>query len=120
MMDTADDEAVFADAAKQMGNVIAQLITDSFGDLNYDRATENMGVFREYMVNFEEPKLYNDFVRHFKNRLLSGEYGDRRNVFWFNHVRKAKLGLIDNTLSDVSKVTPEEAAEVMYRTGRRK
>jgi ATP-dependent DNA helicase 2 subunit 2 len=112
MMDTSDDESVFPEAAKQMGEIIRQLISDGFGDLNYDRATENLGVFREYMINFEEPKLYNDFLRDFKKRLFSGELGGDRREFWFTRVKKARLGLIDHTLSDVSEVTPEEASEV--------
>ncbi|KAI4591622.1 ATP-dependent DNA helicase II subunit 2 [Pestalotiopsis sp. 9143b] len=111
MMDTSEDESVFSEAAKQIGEVIRELVTESFGDLNFDRATENLGVFRQYMVNFEEPQLYNDFLKDFKKRLFSGTLGGDRREFWFTNVRKPKLGLIDSVESDVSKITPEEASE---------
>lgn len=112
MMDTSEDESVFSEAAKQIGEVICELVTESFGDLNFDRATENLGVFRQYMVNFEEPQLYNDFLKDFKKRLFSGTLGGDRREFWFTNVRRPRLGLIDSAESDISKITPEEASEV--------
>lgn len=116
-MDTSEEESVFADAAKQIGEVIRQLATNSFGDMNNDRVIENMGVFREYMINYEEPKLYNDFVVDFKKRLLSGEMNGDRSNLW-NQIRRAKFGPIDNTLSEESKITPEEAAKVSPSTAK--
>lgn len=113
MMDTSEDESIFSEAANQIGEVIRELVTESFGDLNFDRATENLGVFREYMVNFEEPQLYNDFLKDFKKRLFSGTLGGDRREFWFTNVRRPRLGLIDSAESDVSKVTPEEASEFL-------
>ncbi|KAI0168260.1 SPOC like C-terminal domain-containing protein [Pestalotiopsis sp. NC0098] len=113
MMDTSEDESIFSEAANQIGEVIRELVTESFGDLNFDRATENLGVFRQYMVNFEEPQLYNDFLKDFKKRLFSGTLGGDRREFWFTNVRRPRLGLIDSAESDVSKVTPEEASEFL-------
>ncbi|KAK9795785.1 hypothetical protein SCARD494_04756 [Seiridium cardinale] len=113
LMDTSEEETVFIEAAKQMGGVIRQIITDSFGDRNFDRAVENMGVFRDYMINYEEPKLYNDFIVDFKKRLLSGSLGGERREFWFQGVKKHKLGLVDKTASEESKITPEEATEFL-------
>ena len=111
MVDNASEDADFEDAAKQMGEIIRQIVTDSFGDANYNRAIEDMRVFREKMTNLEEPELYNSFVKEFKTRLLSGELGgDRRELWW--QLKGAKLGLIDREAVDVSKITPEEAAEV--------
>lgn len=109
---TADDDAIVVEAGKQMGAVISDLVSESFGDLNFDQATENLKVFREEMINIEFPKIYDDFLRDFKKRLFTGALGGDRREFWFNNVRKPKLGLIDTTDSDVSRVTPEEAAEV--------
>jgi ATP-dependent DNA helicase 2 subunit 2 len=115
VMETATEESTFSDAAKQMGDVVRQLVTDSFGDHNFHRAIENMGVFRENMINYEEPALYNSFMKDFKKRLLSGELGGDRREFWWQ-AKGAKLGLIDSsTLPDVSEVTPEEAAEVSFQ-----
>jgi ATP-dependent DNA helicase 2 subunit 2 len=111
MVDNASDDADFEDAAKQMGQIVRQVVTDSFGDSNYNRAIEDMRVFREKMTNLEEPELYNSFIMDLKTRLLSGELGgDRRELWW--QMKGARLGLIDREAVDVSKVTPEEAAEV--------
>ncbi|KAI1500683.1 putative Ku family DNA helicase [Biscogniauxia marginata] len=113
MVDYAEDDSVFEDAAKQMGNIIRSLITNSLGDSGYDRAIENLGEFRQAMINNEVSHLYNSFIRDLKKRLLSGELGgDRRELWW--QIKGAKLGLIDNhpvTGVESSKVTPEEAAE---------
>ncbi|KAI0128857.1 Ku70/Ku80 N-terminal alpha/beta domain-containing protein [Xylariales sp. AK1849] len=110
MIESAEDESIFGEAAKQMGQIIRQLITDSFGDKNFDRAVENLGVLREQMINIEEPGHYNSFIKDLKKKLLSGELGgDRRELWW--QVKGARLGLIDDKASEVSKVTPEEAAE---------
>ncbi|KAH8673632.1 SPOC like C-terminal domain-containing protein [Xylariales sp. PMI_506] len=110
MVDTADDTVVFEEAAKQMGQIVRQLVNDSFGNSNFDRVIENLGAFREKMINIEEPALYNNFIKDFKKRLLSGELGgDRRELWW--QVKGAKLGLIDDKQSEVSKVSSEEAME---------
>ncbi|KAH6654350.1 SPOC like C-terminal domain-containing protein [Truncatella angustata] len=113
MMDASEEESVFADAAKQMGDVIRQLLTNNMGGVNDDRAIENLGVFREYMINFEEPKLYNDFLKGFKSQLLSGALGKESGGGreFFRKMRFSKLGLIDDVISDVSKVTSEDAAK---------
>ncbi|KAI1074338.1 ATP-dependent DNA helicase II subunit 2 [Whalleya microplaca] len=114
MVEYADEDPEIEDAAKQMGTIIRSLITDSFGDSKYDRAVENLSVLRETMVKWEMPELYNSFMRDFKKRLLSGELGgDRRDMWW--RIRRDKLGLIDNVLSEPSKVTPEEAAQFYKR-----
>ena len=44
---------------------------------------------------------------------LSGELGgDRRELWWQMKGAKASLGLIDQSVSEPSNITPEEAAEV--------
>ncbi|ETS79814.1 ATP-dependent DNA helicase II subunit 2 [Pestalotiopsis fici W106-1] len=116
LMESSDNDDVLQEAPKQMGAVIRDLVSESFGDLNFDRATENLGVLREYMILFEEPQRYNDFLKDFKKRLFTGALGGDRREFWFNNVRKPKLGLIDTTESEFSKVTTEEAAEASTRT----
>ncbi|RYO82584.1 hypothetical protein DL766_000202 [Monosporascus sp. MC13-8B] len=98
------------DAVKQMGGIIQSLITDSLGDVAYDRVIEHIGVVRREMIVMEEPDFYNSFMRDLKKRLLQGELGgDRRELWWL--IKGAKLGLIDSLVSESSKVTPEEAAE---------
>lgn len=111
-LDTAPDEAQIETAATQMGEVIRDLISESFGDSLYARAAEAIGVLRTEMINFEEPGMYNDFIRDLKTKLLAGELGgDRREMWW--KIRTGKLGLIEAGQSEVSEVTSEEAKEFL-------
>jgi ATP-dependent DNA helicase 2 subunit 2 len=114
ILDSSDDLAVVEDASKQMGSIIRSLVTDSFGDSKYAQAMECLGVMREELINMEEPKLYDAFVTDLKKKLLSGALGGDRRDFWFK-IRFAKLGLIDQSQSEVSTVTVEEAQEVSGR-----
>ncbi|OTB17870.1 hypothetical protein K445DRAFT_315609 [Daldinia sp. EC12] len=112
MVEYANDEPEIESAAKQMGTIIRSVITNSLGDSGYDRAIENLGVFRDTMVKWEMPALYNSFLKDLKNRLLSGELGgDRRELWWQMKGAKASLGLVDQSVSEPSNITPEEAAE---------
>ena len=107
---TVDVEAV-AGVVKQMSAIIEDQIRHSFGDANYDRVVEQLGVMRDELVAYEEPKLYNDFSRQLKEKILKEELGgDRRELWWL--IRRSKLGLIDKHMSDQSDVSEEEAKEV--------
>jgi ATP-dependent DNA helicase 2 subunit 2 len=104
------DDAMIERAVTQMGTVIEQLIRASVGNSGYERALEAMRVFREEMVEVEQPGLYNDWLRGFKTKVLGGELGgDRKEAWW--RVRREKLGLIGNELAEGSEVSPEEGAE---------
>ncbi|KXH66017.1 Ku70/Ku80 N-terminal alpha/beta domain-containing protein [Colletotrichum salicis] len=108
----AEDESEIRDAAKQMAAVVAQLVTDSFGDSQYARASENLSVLRRGLVELEEPGVYNDLIKDLKKKMLSGELGgDRREMWW--RVRTSRLGLIDQGTSEVSNVKSEEADEFL-------
>ena len=111
VLDSADQMRQIEDAAKQMGGIIRDLISSDFGGSKDDRVLEHLGAMREGLTNLEEPDLYNTFIKDLKNQMLSGALeGDRREMWW--KIRKAKLGLIDNKMLDVSEVTEEEAKEV--------
>ncbi|KAH6687152.1 SPOC like C-terminal domain-containing protein [Plectosphaerella plurivora] len=98
--------------AKQMGEVIHDLVTESFGDTAYERALENLKSMRTNLVAYEVPQLYNDFLRDFKKRLLAGELGgDRREMWW--RIRTARQGLVDKTQSDLSEISPEMAEDFL-------
>ncbi|KAI0202225.1 Ku70/Ku80 N-terminal alpha/beta domain-containing protein [Astrocystis sublimbata] len=113
-VEASDDEAEIEDAMKQMGAIICGIVTTSFGDQDYARALEHIGVMREMAIAYEYPRLYNSFATDFKIRLLSGEFnGDRREFWW--KVKASRLGLIDSTGSEHSNVTAEEAAEFLKR-----
>jgi ATP-dependent DNA helicase 2 subunit 2 len=108
---TADNIGVWHDAAKQMGAIIRQLIKESTGDSQFDRAMENMRVMRYELIECEEPEAYNSFIRDLKKDLFNGSLGERRNILWFT-MRSAKLGLIDNEEAPRSEVSVAEATEV--------
>ncbi|KOS48871.1 hypothetical protein ACN38_g83 [Penicillium nordicum] len=100
------------DAVQQMAKIIEIQITHSLGHSNYDRVIEGLGTMREELVDYEEPVVYNDFVRQLKGKMLREELGgDRRELWWF--VRKGKLGLIGKSEVDSSAVEEEEAQEFL-------
>ncbi|KLJ05752.1 ATP-dependent DNA helicase II subunit 2 [Blastomyces silverae] len=110
LVSSQDLDAV-KDAVKQMSAIIESQIRHSLGDANYDRAVEGLGTMKEELVAFEEPALYNDFIRGLKAKLLANDLGgDRREMWWY--IRKNRLGLIDKKLSELSDVTEEEARAV--------
>ena len=103
-----------SDAAKQISEIILSLITKSVGDSGYAQAMENMRVMREELIEFEEPEIYNDFMRDLKQRVVKDELGGDRREFWFDATRSNKLGLIDSSTTEFSDVTEKEAKEVSY------
>ncbi|OBR14163.1 ATP-dependent DNA helicase II subunit 2 [Colletotrichum higginsianum IMI 349063] len=108
----ADEVETIVDAATQMGDIVARLVADSFGDANYARALENLTVLRGGLVDLDEPAVYNDIVRGLKGKILSGELGgDRREMWW--KIRMSRLGLVDQATSEVSDVTSEQADEFL-------
>lgn len=111
LSNTTDDNAVI-DAANQMAEIVRRLVTESIGDLKYARATENLKVLREQIIEFEMPEVYNDFMRDFKKRLVAEQLGGNRKEFWFDKVKKARLGLIDSATLEISDVSEEDAREV--------
>lgn len=110
-VNTADSIEGMRDAAQQLGAVVETRIRDSFGDIAYARALEEIGVMREEMIDLEEPDIYNDFARALKRKLLAEELGGNRKDFWWEF-RKSRLGLIDKQTSEASKATEEDAKAV--------
>lgn len=109
MLKRAKDEPTIAEAAKQMSNIICEMVKDSTGDSWYEQAISNLRVFRHEMIEYEVPELYNDFILELKNKLNKGQLGDRRD-FWLSW-KGTKLGLIDAEDLDDSEVTEDEAAQ---------
>ncbi|EHK96413.1 putative ATP-dependent DNA helicase II subunit 2 [Glarea lozoyensis 74030] len=107
-------EAEILSTTKQMGAIIRKLVKESVGEASYARALENLRVMREEMVDLDMPEIYNDFVKALKKALLGGELdsnnGGEGKVFWVD-VKRGKLGLIDQSTTDGSNVTAEEASE---------
>ncbi|EAW11519.1 ATP-dependent DNA helicase 2 subunit KU80 [Aspergillus clavatus NRRL 1] len=106
----AENIETITEAVKQMNTIIEDQVQNSLGDANYDRVNEALGVMRGELIAFEEPALYNDFLRQLKDKLLKEELGgDRRELWWL--LRRSKLGLIHHRESDQSDVTEEQAKE---------
>ena len=109
---TAEDDATVETATKQMGAIVRKLIQDSFADLFYGRAAENLRVMREELVNLELPALYNKFLTGLKKSILSGELNGDRREMWFKHIIGGRLSLVTQEESEVSEVTADEAKAV--------
>ena len=108
----AENIEIIKDAVKQMSTIIEDQIRHSLGDANYHRVTEGLGVMREELIDYEEPALYNDFLKQLKEKLLKEELGgDRRELWWL--LRRSKLGLIEQRESEHSEVREEEAKAFM-------
>lgn len=107
-LDAADSVEGIRDVAKQLSSIIETQIKDSFGDIAYPRALEELGVMKHEMIDMEEPGAYNNFIRELKRKLLAEELGgDRREMWW--EIKKNKLGLIEKKASEQSNVDEEEA-----------
>jgi ATP-dependent DNA helicase 2 subunit 2 len=111
LIETADSIEALKSGVDQLGSIIEGYIRTSTGDVNYERATEAIGVMRGEMVEMEEPEMYNDFIKRLKKGLLANEYGTGRKDMWWK-IRRNKLGLIDKKTSDISEVTEAEVEEV--------
>jgi ATP-dependent DNA helicase 2 subunit 2 len=111
ILSTTEDLAQIRDAVKQMSVIVQSYIRHSVGTSAYYRAVEAIRVMKEEMVDFELPDVFNDFIRDLKKKILGDELGENRGEMWYN-IRVNKLGLIDNKLSELSNVTPEEAKTV--------
>lgn len=107
-LDAAESVDALRDAVKQLSAIIETQITDSFGDVAYGKALEELGTMRSEMIDMEEPEAYNDFVRTLKRKLLGEELGGDRRDMWLE-MRKNKLGLIEKKVSDKSGVDEDEA-----------
>ncbi|KAI9736792.1 MAG: ATP-dependent DNA helicase II subunit 2 [Cirrosporium novae-zelandiae] len=107
-----DDLSIVREASKNFQHIIEDQVSNSFGDANYARAIEEMGVLRDELTQYEEPETWNGWIRQFKQKLLKGDFGgDRRELWW--EIRKARLGLIDKKALEISEVVEEEATEFL-------
>ena len=114
MLAAADELSTIEHAAKQMGMVIRSIISDSFADIKYDRAAENLRVMREELINMEEPGLYNSFLRDLKKKLHAGDLNGDRREMWREKIIPGRLNLITERESEASDVTEEDAKNVSY------
>lgn len=97
--------------AKQMSEVVENQIRHSLGNSNYDRVMEMLQVMQSELNDYEAPTLFNNLLRRLKDELLTEKLGGNREELWYR-LRKDRLGLIDQSMSDFSNVTEEEAKKV--------
>ena len=117
VLNNAEDIRTIEDAVKQMKSIVENQIRHSFGDANYDHVIEMLGVMRDELIGYEEPELFNDFLRQVKEKLSKDELGgERRELWWL--IRRQRLSLIHNNMSDQSEVTEEQAKEVRDLDGK--
>lgn len=102
------------DVCKQFQRIIYDTITKSMGNGAYPRALELIGALRETLVDFEDPDLYNDMLKELKRMILDGHLGGERGEMWYN-VRKTKIGAISKAELEASKMSEEEAKELMLQ-----
>ena len=107
-LDNAESEDSVRDAVKQLSDIVEAQIRDSFGDIAYGKAVEELSTMRSEMIEMEEPAAYNEFIRSLKGKLLGEELGGDRREMWFE-IRKNKLGLIEKKSSEQSSVDEDEA-----------
>jgi ATP-dependent DNA helicase 2 subunit 2 len=94
-----------------MGAIIENQILNSLGEANYDRVVKELYAMKDELIAYEEPSLYNDFLRRLKKTILQNELtGDRRELWWL--IRRSNVGLIEKSMLELSNVTEQEAREV--------
>ncbi|KAK3723454.1 ATP-dependent DNA helicase yku80 [Vermiconidia calcicola] len=107
----ADIEAI-QDACKQLKNITFDWIRHSVGDSGYGKAVEAIRVMREELVDFEEPGIFNDFLKELKGKILKEELSGDRKDMWLQ-LRRSKVTLIHNKEVDESQFTEDEAKAFM-------
>ncbi|KAK3087491.1 hypothetical protein FSP39_006603, partial [Pinctada imbricata] len=94
----------FSEACKQMEKRVEQLVLDSFGAQFYAKAMDCLKALREQAIKKSEPKIYNTFIKTFKDTLIS----KGRRSFW-EQIVDEKQSLISKLESEDSDVGKEEA-----------
>jgi ATP-dependent DNA helicase 2 subunit 2 len=114
-LNRATSDAEIQSAAKQLGDIIRKLVKESVGDASYARALENLRVMREEMMEIAMPEIFNEYIKSLKPQLMHGELdsnaGGSGREFWV-HIKRSRLGLIDEVASDASTISTEEATAV--------
>ena len=113
IFDSPDEMDKIKSAVKQMSVIIEEWIRSSFGDKNYDRALEALGVMKGELYELEMSQLYNDVLRQLKKKVSAEELGGNRKDFWY----KLRIAIRDTDQEDRSlgliyKSEHQESADV--------
>ncbi|KAA8568722.1 hypothetical protein EYC84_007721 [Monilinia fructicola] len=93
---------------REMGDTVRALLKRSTGNSTWAQAGEYLRTMRTELINLVEPDVYNNFIEKFKKQLQNEDF-DR--TFWFEVVRKNKLGLIHEGEAENTKKTEEDARQ---------
>lgn len=94
---------------REMGDAIRALLKRSTGNSAWAQAGEYLRTMRTQLIELIEPNIYNNFIEKFKKQLQNGDFDK---MFWFEVVRKNKLGLVWGDECENSEKTEEEARQV--------
>lgn len=108
-LDNAASPSAIKQLAHQFATIIEHRIRDSFSDVQYPRAIEELSVLRTEMMEMEEPDVWNGIVRDLKGKILEGQLGGERREMWVAMVKSRGLGLLEKRVSHTSSVGEEEA-----------
>lgn len=92
-----------------MGEIIRELLNRSTGNSTWGQAGEYLRTMRTELLDLIEPDIYNNFIEKFKKQFHNGDFNKN---FWFDVVRKNKLGLIHEDEAENTKRTEAEARQV--------
>ncbi|RMZ87463.1 hypothetical protein DV736_g5308, partial [Chaetothyriales sp. CBS 134916] len=105
-----ETDAAIKAAFEQMSAIVEEWVHSSFGEQNYERVIEGLGVMRSEAVELEMPDLYNGLLSALKDKVLHDQLGGNRRDFWAKARWKKGLGLIDSLETNgVSAVGRDEA-----------
>ncbi|ESZ98043.1 hypothetical protein SBOR_1574 [Sclerotinia borealis F-4128] len=100
-------------ATREMGDIVRTLLKRSTGNSTWAQAGEYLRTMRTELIDLIEPDIYNNFIEKFKRQLQNEDFDK---MFWFEVVRKDKLGLIHKDEAENTGRTEEEARQ-FYNLG---
>ncbi|KAI9645932.1 ATP-dependent DNA helicase yku80 [Ciborinia camelliae] len=95
-------------ATREMGDSVRALLKRSTGNSTWAQAGEYLRTMRTELIDLIEPDIYNNFIEKFKKQLQNEDFDK---MFWFEVVRKNKLGLIHGGEAENTTKTEEEARQ---------
>lgn len=110
-LDTTQSVDGISNAVEQFTAIIRDGISGPLIDKDYETIISRLVVLKNSMIEYEEPGLYNNFMKQLKQDMLEEKLGGDRRDLWFEVYRTAALSLIVG--EEEGQVTEEEARKVM-------
>lgn len=106
--DVSEQDSKVRELAKQLMSIIFDWIRHSVGNSGYGKSIEALKVLRTWMRDMEQFRIYNDFMRDLKGKILAENLGGDRREMWFL-LRQSRLTLLSQNEVEASDVTEEQA-----------